>query len=156
MDRTVPRRQYSCSGCGEGEWTEVCPPGPAPGSQVFESGPIVGSVTAVRRDNPKRYAHIYALNANDLYKSPVFAGKECGGIPSERFPKNRHETGLPIWRDGKFALSLRHLSCEGSILGLTGFDSRQSLTVSTSSAGWRLVNPDAQTTNGNNSYALAA
>ena len=40
--------------------------------------------------------------------------------------------------------------------GLTGFDSRQSLEVSTPSSVWRLVNPDAQTTNGNNSYALAA
>lgn len=40
--------------------------------------------------------------------------------------------------------------------GLTGFDSRQSLSVSTPSAVWRLVNPDAQHSNGNNSYALAA
>ena len=37
-----------------------------------------------------------------------------------------------------------------------GFDSRQSLIVSTPSAVWRLVNPDAQDSNGNNSYALAA
>ena len=41
-------------------------------------------------------------------------------------------------------------------LGVPGFDSRQSLIVSTPSAVWRLVNPDAQNSNGNNSYALAA
>lgn len=40
--------------------------------------------------------------------------------------------------------------------GVPGFDSRQSLIVSTPSAVWRLVNPDARFTNGNNSYALAA
>ena len=41
-------------------------------------------------------------------------------------------------------------------LGVPGFDSRQSLIVSTPSAVWRLVNPDARQLNGNNSYALAA
>ncbi len=41
-------------------------------------------------------------------------------------------------------------------LGVPGFDSRQSLIVSTSSAVWRLVNPDAQISNGNNRLALAA
>jgi len=41
-------------------------------------------------------------------------------------------------------------------LGVPGFDSRQSLIVSTPSAVRQLVNIDARTTNGNNSYALAA
>ena len=40
--------------------------------------------------------------------------------------------------------------------GVTGFDSRQSLIVSTSSIVWWLVNINTRTTNGNNSYALAA
>lgn len=40
--------------------------------------------------------------------------------------------------------------------GVTGFDSRQSLIVSTSRIVWSLVNRNTQTTNGNNSYALAA
>ena len=40
--------------------------------------------------------------------------------------------------------------------GATGFDSLQSLIVSTSSIVWWLVNINTQTTNGNNSYALAA
>lgn len=40
--------------------------------------------------------------------------------------------------------------------GVTGFDSRQSLIVSTSRIVWALVNRNTQTTNGNNSYALAA
>lgn len=46
--------------------------------------------------------------------------------------------------------------CPGTKTGVPGFDSRQSLIVSTPSAVWRLVNPDARFTNGNNSYALAA
>ena len=57
----------------------------------------------------------------------------------------------------KFVLSLQ---CFHETLfrktGVPGFDSRQSLIVSTPSAVWRLVNPDARFTNGNNSYALAA
>jgi len=40
--------------------------------------------------------------------------------------------------------------------GATGFDSLQSRFVSTSSIVWGLVNRNTQTTNGNNSYALAA
>ncbi len=40
--------------------------------------------------------------------------------------------------------------------GVPGFDSRQSLIVSTPSAVRQLVNPDAQKSNGDNSYALAA
>ena len=40
--------------------------------------------------------------------------------------------------------------------GATGFDSLQSLIVSTPSIVWGLVNRNTQTTNGNNSYALAA
>ena len=40
--------------------------------------------------------------------------------------------------------------------GTTGFDSRQSLIVSTPSVVRRLVKENVQTTNGNNSYALAA
>ncbi len=40
--------------------------------------------------------------------------------------------------------------------GLTGFDSRQSRKVSMPSFVWGLVNLNAQKTNGNNSYALAA
>ncbi len=40
--------------------------------------------------------------------------------------------------------------------GATGFDSLQNLIVSTSSIVWGLVNRNTQTTNGNNSYALAA
>ena len=40
--------------------------------------------------------------------------------------------------------------------GVPGFDSRLRLMVSTSSAVWRLVNPDAQKLVGNNNYALAA
>lgn len=43
-----------------------------------------------------------------------------------------------------------------SIMGVTGFDSRQSLIVSTSSIVWWLVNINTQLSNGNNSYALAA
>jgi len=49
-----------------------------------------------------------------------------------------------------------HEALSREILGVPGFDSRQSLIVSTPSAVWRLVNPDAQDSNGNNSYALAA
>ena len=41
-------------------------------------------------------------------------------------------------------------------MGTTGFDSRQSLTVSTPSVVRRLVKMNVHTTNGNNSYALAA
>lgn len=41
-------------------------------------------------------------------------------------------------------------------MGVPGFDSRLRLMVSTSSAVWRLVNPDAQKLVGNNNYALAA
>ena len=40
--------------------------------------------------------------------------------------------------------------------GLTGFDSRQSLMVSTPSVVWALVKLNARITHGNNSYALAA
>ena len=49
-----------------------------------------------------------------------------------------------------------HEALPREILGVPGFDSRQSLIVSTPSAVWRLVNPDTQDSNGNNSYALAA
>ncbi len=42
------------------------------------------------------------------------------------------------------------------MMGLTGFDSRQSLIVSMPSVVRELVNINFQTTNGNNSYALAA
>lgn len=41
-------------------------------------------------------------------------------------------------------------------MGMTGFDSRQSLIVSTSSIVWELVNINTQNSNGDNSYALAA
>jgi len=59
---------------------------------------------------------------------------------------------------GKKVLFLHcfHEALSREILGVPGFDSRQSLIVSTPSAVWRLVNPDAQDSNGNNSYALAA
>ena len=59
---------------------------------------------------------------------------------------------------GKKVLFLHcfHEALSREILGVPGFDSRQSLIVSTPSAVWRLVNPDARFTNGNNSYALAA
>ena len=55
-----------------------------------------------------------------------------------------------------FALDLRQSRSVIKAMGVPGFDSRQSLMVSTSSAVWRLVNPDAQQSIGNNSYALAA
>ena len=41
-------------------------------------------------------------------------------------------------------------------MGMTGFDILQDLIVSTPSFVWGLVNRNTQTTNGNNSYALAA
>jgi len=41
-------------------------------------------------------------------------------------------------------------------LGTTGFDSRQSLIVSTPSVVRRLVKVNVRQSNGNNSYALAA
>lgn len=64
---------------------------------------------------------------------------------------------------GKNTLSLHQALC--AVLskngpqgdqGLTGFDSRQSLMVSTPSVVWALVKLNARITNGNNSYALAA
>ena len=55
-----------------------------------------------------------------------------------------------------FAVSYMTTEGCGRDWGVPGFDSRQSLIVSTSSAVWRLVNPDAQKSIGNNSYALAA
>ena len=55
-----------------------------------------------------------------------------------------------------FALDLRQSRSVIKAMGVPGFDSRQSLIVSTSSAVWRLVNPDAQKLVGNNNYALAA
>ncbi len=56
------------------------------------------------------------------------------------------------------SLSLQS-NCERNLFGrpgATGFDSRQSLIVSTPSFVWWLVNLNARTTNGDNSYALAA
>lgn len=77
------------------------------------------------------------------------------------FPENLHLPDaiscrrVDIWKKVLF-LHCFHEALPREILGVPGFDSRQSLIVSTPSAVWRLVNPDAQDSNGNNSYALAA
>ena len=100
------------------------------------------------------------------YLSPVFphvhAVPVCGNAPSEK-------AGRVPADSGTYAKGENLLLYGGCIifvpvfgrfvpkrLGVPGFDSRQSLMVSTPSAVWRLVNPDARTINGNNSYALAA
>ena len=77
------------------------------------------------------------------------------------YPENLPITDVFPARGAVFGKKVLFLHCfhealSREILGVPGFDSRQSLIVSTPSAVWRLVNPDAQDSNGNTSYALAA
>ena len=83
------------------------------------------------------------------------------GRTSALFPENLPIPDVFPARGAVFGKKVLFLHCfhealSREILGVPGFDSRQSLIVSTPSAVWRLVNPDARFTNGNNSYALAA
>lgn len=83
----------------------------------------------------------------EIYRTITIVGSVVANLSAER------RNDIP-----EKALSLQS-NCERNLFGrpgATGFDSRQSLIVSTPSFVRWLVNLNARTTNGDNSYALAA